>query len=93
MQKLEDSCIVEFASILVHPVFVDEYFHVLRLGRENDGNDTVFISSHSIRWFMISMLPNIDDIHLHHLIKVISVKLLHCQVTLPHLVIKTKKKF
>ena len=38
---------------------------------------------------MILVCPNIDDIHLDHLIKVIAVKLLHCQVTLPYLVIKT----
>ena len=54
-----------------------------------DGNDTVFISSHSIKWFMISICPNIDDVHLDHLIKVVAVKLLHCQVTLSYLVIKT----
>ena len=38
---------------------------------------------------MISVCPNIDDIHLDHLIKVVAVKLLHCQVTLPYPVIKT----
>ena len=38
---------------------------------------------------MISVCPNIDDIHLNHLIKVVAVKFLHCQVTLPYVVIKT----
>ena len=33
--------------------------------------------------------PNIDNIHWYHLIKVVAVKLLHCQVTLPYPVIKT----
>ena len=88
MPKLEASYSVEF-SILVHPVFVHEELHVLPLGQENGGNDTVFISSHLIRWFMISMCPNIDDVHLDHLITVVAVKLLYCQVTLPYLVIET----
>ena len=35
---------------------------------------------------MISGFPNIDDIHLDHLIKVAADKILHCQVTLPYLV-------
>ena len=52
-------------------------------------NDTVFISSHFIKWFMISLCPNIDDVHLDHLIKVVAVKLLRCQVTLSYLVIET----
>ena len=89
MPRLEVSYFVEFASILVHPVFAHDEFHVLYLWQENDGNDTVFISSHSIRWFIISMCPNIDDVHLDHLIKVVAVKLLHRQVTLPYLVIET----
>ena len=38
---------------------------------------------------MISVCPSIEDIHLDHLIKVVSVKLLHCQVTLSYLMIKT----
>ena len=49
----------------------------------------MFRSSHSIKWFIISVCPNIDDVHLDHLIKVVAVKLLHCQVTLPYLVIET----
>ena len=69
--------------------FAHEEYHVLHLWQENDGNDTVFRSSHSIKWFIISVCPNIDDVHLDHLIKVVAVKLLHCQVTLPYLVIET----
>ena len=38
---------------------------------------------------MILMCPNIDNINWYHLIKVVAVKLLHCQVTLPYLVIET----
>ena len=36
---------------------------------------------------MISVCPNIDNDHLDHLIKVVAVKILHCQVTLPYLII------
>ena len=86
--KIEASYFVEF-SILLHPVFAHEEYHVLHLWQENDGSDTVFISSHFIKWFMISVCPNIDDIHLNHLIKVVAVKFLHCQITLPYVVIKT----
>ena len=89
MPKLEASYFVEFSSTLLHPVFAHEEYHVLQLWQENDGNDTVFTSSHFIKWFMISVCPNIDDIHLNHLIKVVAVKFLHCQVTLPYVVIKT----
>ena len=35
------------------------------------------------------MCPNIDDDHLDHLNKVVAVKIRHCQVTLPYLVINT----
>ena len=89
MPKLEASYFVIFSAALLHPVFAHEEYRVLHLWQENDVSDTVLISSHSIRWFMISMYPNIDDVPLDHLIKVVAVKLLHCQVTLPYLVIKT----
>jgi len=62
---------------------------VLHLWQENDRNYAVFLSSHSISWFMTLRCPNIGNIHWYHLIKVVAVKLLHCQVTLPHPVIKT----
>ena len=86
--KIETSYFVEFSTLL-HPVFAHEEYHVLHLWQENDGSDTVFISSHFIKWFMISLCPNIDDVHLDHLIKVVAVKLLRCQVTLSYLVIET----
>ena len=35
------------------------------------------------------MCPNIDDDHLDHLIKVVAVKILHCALTLPSVVINT----
>ena len=89
MLKLETSYFEEFSLTLLHPVFAHDEYHVFHFWQENGGNDTVFISSHSIRWFMISMYPNIDDFPLDHLIKVVAVKLLHCQVTLPYVVIKT----
>ena len=38
---------------------------------------------------MISVCPNTDDDHLDHLNKVVAVKILHCQVTLPYLGINT----
>ena len=85
MPKLEASYFVEFSSIFLHPVVAHDEFHVLHLWQENDRNDAVFISSHSIRWFMISMCPNIDSVPLDHLIKVIAVKFLPYQVTLPYL--------
>ena len=89
MPKLEASYFIKFSSTLLHPVFAHEEYHVLHHWQENDGNDTVFISSHFIKWFMISLCPNIDDVHLDHLIKVVAVKLLRCQVTLSYLVIET----
>ena len=89
MLKLETSYFEEISLTLLHPVFAHDEYHVFCLLQENGGNDTVFISSHSIRWFMISMYPNIDDVPLDHLIKVVVVKLLHCQVSLSYLVIKT----
>ena len=89
MLKLETSYFEEFSLTLLHPVFAHDEYHVFCVWQENGGNDTVFILSHSIRWFMISMCPNVDDVHLDHLIKVVAVKLLHCQVTLPYVVIKT----
>ena len=87
MPILEASYFVEFSALL-HPVFAHEEYHVLPLWQENDGNDTEFISSHFIKWFMISMCSNIDDVHLDHLIRLVAVKLLHFQITLPYLVIK-----
>ena len=80
---------IQISPILLHPVFAHDEFHVLHLCQENDGNDIVFILSQSIRWFMISVCPSVDDIHLDHLIKVAADKILHCQVTLPYLVFKT----
>ena len=87
MPELEVSYFVILLNFA--PEFAHDEYHVLHLWQENDGNDTVFIVSHSIKWFMISMCPNIDDVHLDHLTKVVAVKLLHCQVTLSYLVIKT----
>ena len=43
MTKLEVSYFVEFSTILLHPVFAHDKFHVLHLWEENDRNDTVFI--------------------------------------------------
>ena len=82
MSILEASYFIKFSSTLLHPVFAHEEYHVLHRWQENDGHDTVFISSHFIKWFMISVCRNIDDVHLDHLIKVVAVKILHCQVTL-----------
>ena len=73
MPILEASYFIKFSSTLLHPVFAHEEYHVLHRWQENDGNDTVFISSHFIKWFMISVCPNIDDIHLDHLIKVVAI--------------------
>ena len=87
MLKLETSYFEEISLTLLHPVFAHDEYHVFCLLQENGGNDTVFISSHSIRRFMISVCPNIDNDHLDHLIKVVAVKILHCQVTLPYLII------
>ena len=89
MPKLEVSCFAEFSSILFYPVFAHHEFHVLHLWQENDVSDTVLISSHSIRWFMISMFLIVDYVNLNHLIEVVTVKLLHSQVTLPYRVINT----
>ena len=87
MPELEVSYFVILLNFA--PEFAHDEYHVLHLWQENDGNYTVFILSHSIKWFIISVCPNIDDVHLDHLIKVVAVKLLHCQVTLPYLVIET----
>ena len=89
MPKLEVSCFAEFSSILFYPVFAHHEFHVLHLWQENDVSGTVLISSHSIRWFMISMFLIVDYVNLNHLIEVVTVKLLHSQVTLPYRVINT----
>ena len=75
MPKLEASYFVKFSSTLLHPVFAHEA--------------KTLLMKNIIKWFIISVCPNIDDVHLDHLIKVVAVKLLHCQVTLPYLVIET----
>ena len=89
MPKPKASSLVQISLILLHPIFAHDEFYVLHLWQENDGNDTLFISSHSIRRYMISVCPNTDDDHLDHLNKVVAVKILHCQVTLPYLGINT----
>ena len=64
MLKLETSYFEEISLTLLHPVFAHDEYHVFCLLQENGGNDTVFISSHSIRWFMILMFSIADHAYL-----------------------------
>ena len=87
--KARGQLFCRIASILVYPLLAHDEFHVLHIWQEHDGNDIVFISSHFIRCFMISMYPIVDDDHLDHLIEVVAVQLPYYQVTHHYLVINS----
>ena len=62
-------------------MFSHDWIQVMYLGQEYPRSDAVFFSSHPIK-HMILTCPVADEVHFDPLIKMVSARLLCCEVTL-----------
>ena len=52
------------------------------LWQEQHRGDAVLFSLRALRWLIVWKCSLTDDVHSHHLIRVVSTRLLHCEVAL-----------